>query len=81
VTIDAMGCQKEIAQAITDQGADYILALKENHQTLYDEVKLFVDDAKATDCAEIAHACVATVDGDHGRLETRTYWVTSAMEW
>jgi predicted transposase YbfD/YdcC len=81
VTIDAMGCQKEIAQAITDQGADYVLALKENHQTLYDDVKLFLDDAKATDFGEIAHACVATVDGDHGRIETRTYWVTSAIEW
>ena len=81
VTIDAMGCQKEIAQAITDQGADYVLALKENHQTLYDDVKLFLDDAKATDFVEIAHACVATVDGDHGRIETRTYWVTSAIEW
>ena len=81
VTIDAMGCQKEIAQAITDQGADYVLALKENHQTLYDDVKLFLDDAKATDFGESAHACVATVDGDHGRIETRTYWVTSAIEW
>lgn len=81
VTIDAMGCQKEIAQAITEQGADYVLALKENHQTLYDDVQLFLDDAKATDFAEMDHACVETVDGDHGRIETRTYWVTSAIEW
>lgn len=81
VTIDAMGCQKEIAQVITDQGADYVLALKENHQTLYDDVKLFLDDAKATDFAELDHACVETVDGDHGRIETRTYWVTSDIEW
>ena len=81
VTIDAMGCQKEIAQAIADQGADYVLALKENHQTLYDDVKLFLDDAKATGFAGIHHACAETVDGDHGRIETRTYWVTSDIQW
>ncbi|PON09801.1 hypothetical protein C2W62_53500, partial [Candidatus Entotheonella serta] len=39
VTIDAMGCQKEIAQVITEQGADYVVALKTNHSTLYDDVK------------------------------------------
>jgi predicted transposase YbfD/YdcC len=81
VTIDAMGCQKEIAQAIADQGADYVLALKENHQTLYDDVKLFLDDAKATGFTGMHHACAETVDGDHGRIETRTYWVTSDIEW
>src|SRR5262249_38082916 len=42
VTIDAMGCQKEIAQVITEQGADYVLALKKNHSTLYDDVTLFL---------------------------------------
>ncbi|PON09625.1 hypothetical protein C2W62_54505, partial [Candidatus Entotheonella serta] len=41
--IDAMGCQKEIAQVITEQGADYVVALKTNHSTLYDDVKLFLD--------------------------------------
>ena len=72
---------KEIAQAITEQGTDYVLALKENHHTLYDDVQLFLDDAKGTDFAEIAHACVGTVDGDHGRIETRTDGVTSDIEW
>jgi predicted transposase YbfD/YdcC len=70
VTMEAMGCQKEIAQAMTEQGAEYVLALKENHYTLYDDVALFWDDATATDCAAIAHACVVTVDGDHGRMDT-----------
>jgi predicted transposase YbfD/YdcC len=81
VTIDAMGCQKEIARAITAQGADYVLALKENHQTLYDDVKLFLDDAKTTAFSGIDHERIETVDGDHGRIETRTYWVTSAIDW
>jgi predicted transposase YbfD/YdcC len=81
VTIDAMGCQKEIAQVITDQGADYVLALKEHHPTLYEDVTLFFDDAQATGFAEVAHAYHETVDGDHGRIETRRYWITSQIEW
>ncbi len=81
VTIDAMGCQKEIAKAITDQGADYVLALKKNHRTLYEEVKLFLDDAQASEFAEIEHGYHETVDGEHGRLETRKYWITSAIDW
>src|SRR5262247_3542308 len=47
VTIDAMGCQKEIAKTITEQGAEYVLALKDNHPTLHSEVQLFFDDIKA----------------------------------
>jgi len=81
VTIDAMGCQKDIAQAITEQGADYVLALKENHKTLHDDVALFFEDAKATDFAGLDHERYETVDGDHGRIETRTYWITSDIEW
>ncbi len=81
VTIDAMGCQKEIAKTITDQGADYVLALKDNHPTLAEEVALFLNDARATGFADIAHAYHETVDGDHGRIETRRYWITSEIEW
>ena len=46
VTIDAMGCQREIAQKIIDKKADYILALKGNQGTLRDDVELFVDEQK-----------------------------------
>ena len=81
VTIDAMGCQKEIAKVITDREADYVLALKENHPTLSGDVTRFFDEAKATAFADIAHAYHETVDGDHGRIETRRYWITSAIEW
>ena len=80
VTIDAMGCQKEIAKTITAQGADYVLALKENHPTLSEEVTQFFDEAKATAFAEITYEYHETVDGDHGRIETRRYWITSAIE-
>lgn len=81
VTIDAMGCQKEIAKVITEQGADYVLALKKNHSHLYEDVTLFLDDARASDFAEIEHAYHETVDGDHGRIETRKYWITSDIDW
>jgi len=81
VTIDAMGCQKEIAKVITDREAEYVLALKENHPTLSGDVTRFFDEAKATAFADIAHAYHETVDGDHGRIETRRYWITSDIEW
>jgi predicted transposase YbfD/YdcC len=50
VTIDAMGCQRDIAQTIIDKNADYILALKGNQGTLKDDAKLFVDEQRAVDC-------------------------------
>ena len=81
VTIDAMGCQKEIAKTITAQEADYVLALKDNHPTLSAAVTLFLNDARDTGFADIEHAYHETVDGDHGRIETRRYWITSAIEW
>ena len=81
VTIDAMGCQKEIAKTITEQGADYVLALKDNHPTLSAAVTRFLNDARDTGFTDIAHAYHETVDGDHGRIETRRYWITSEIEW
>ena len=81
VTIDAMGCQKEIAKTITEQGADYVVALKDNHPTLSEAVTLFLNDARATGFAAIKHSYYETVDGDHGRIETRRYWLTSEIEW
>ena len=80
MTLEAMGCQQAIAPAMTEQGADDVLALKANHHTVYDEGTRCVAEANAPDVVEMAHAGVATVDGDHGRLATRTAWGTSAME-
>src|SRR4029453_10812533 len=81
VTIDAMGCQKEIAKTITEQGADYVLALKENPPTLCEAVALFLDGSRDKGFTGIAHAYHETIDGDHGRIETRRYWLTSEIEW
>ena len=81
VTIDAMGCQKEIAKTMTEQGADDVLALKDNHPTLSEAVTLLLNDARDTGFADIEHSYHETVDGDHGRIETRRYWITSEIEW
>jgi predicted transposase YbfD/YdcC len=81
VTIDAMGCQREIAQTIIDKKADYILALKGNQGTLKDDVKLFVDEQKAVDFRDAEVSRDKTVDGDHGRIETREITVIHDVEW
>ncbi len=81
VTIDAIGCQREIAQAIVNKKADYVLALKGNQGSLRDDVELFVNEQKATHFANTPVSQDTTVDGDHGRIETRTTTVIHDVEW
>src|SRR5437867_1187263 len=81
VTIDAMGCQKEIARTIVEQGADYVLALKSNQGLRHDEVALFFCWAQQRQFAKVPHAFHRTVDGEHGRIEERRYWLVSEMGW
>lgn len=81
VTIDAMGCQKSIAAGIIDKGADYVLALKGNQGTLHEDIKLFFQDANDTSFKDIRHDFHETIDGDHGRIETRRYWTVSDIDW
>ena len=75
VTLDAMGCQREIAQKIIDKKADTILALKGNQGTLRDDVELFAREQKAVAFKNTSVSRDTTVDGDHGRIETRTVTV------
>jgi predicted transposase YbfD/YdcC len=81
VTVDAMGCQKEIAQQIIDQGGNYVLALKGNHGTLEQEVQLFFEDARKIGFRDIPHSFSESVDGDHGRVETRRTWAVTDIDW
>jgi DDE_Tnp_1-associated/Transposase DDE domain len=69
VTIDAMGCQREIAQKIIDKKADYLLALKGNQGTLRDDVELFAHEQKAVAFKNTSVSQDTTVDGDHGRID------------
>jgi predicted transposase YbfD/YdcC len=76
VTTDALNCQRAIAQQIVDQGGDYALALKGNQGTLHDDVSRFLDDPACE-----ATTAKPTVDGDHGRIETRTASVSTDIAW
>lgn len=88
VTLDAMGCQKEIAKEIQEADADYVLALKGNQGQCYEEIKGYLDDAVARHHEKAAArknrvplAYTETVAKDHGRLETRRYWQSAELDW
>ena len=81
VTIDAMGCQRNIAKKVVDKGADYVLALKGNQGTLCEDVELFATEQKAAGFKHTKVSRHETVDGDHGRIETRTYTVIHDVAW
>ncbi len=81
ITIDAMGTQKKIAKTIIDKAGDYILALKENHKTIHDESVLFFDKMEEMKTQGYAFDEHTTVDGGHGRIETRRTVVTSDIDW
>ena len=77
VTIDAMGCQTEIAQTIVDADADYVLAVKKNQPTLYDGVSWFFLSKREEDFAGVRVSRHETYEKGHGREETRSYYVCS----
>jgi predicted transposase YbfD/YdcC len=81
VTIDAMGCQRDIAQKILDKKADYVLALKGNQGTLHEDVEVFAAEQKANEFKDTKVTRHETVDGDHGRIETRTYTAFHDVAW
>lgn len=81
ISIDAMGCQTKISSAIKTQNADYVLALKENHPQLYGDVKLYMDDIIQSGKKDLDYYFCKTIDADHGRIETRKYWITSNIDW
>ena len=95
VTIDAMGCQKKIAKEIIESDADYVLALKGNQETVHEEVKSFLDAAikgfeNGLKSGMTKPELIAlkqtmqqteTVDGDHGRIETRRYYQSQDLKW
>lgn len=89
VTVDALGTQKQIAKEITEADANYVMALKGNHEVVHDEVKTFLDATVAErearpvrpSTAAATLAVLETVDKDHGRLETRRYYQSAALDW
>jgi predicted transposase YbfD/YdcC len=81
VTIDAMGCQKEIAAKIVAKEADYVLALKGNQGTLRDDVVLFCNEQKACDFRDVVASQSRTIEKDHGRIETRICTAMAVPGW
>jgi predicted transposase YbfD/YdcC len=81
VTIDAMGCQREIAKQIIGQDADYVLALKENQGNLYGDVQDSFTQARASQLEQVAHDYAETMNQGHGRIEIRRHWVITDAEY
>jgi predicted transposase YbfD/YdcC len=92
VTVDAMGCQKNIAREIVEADADYVLALKGNQEKVHEEVKTFLDEvvrehksmaqSKAPASKAVASlGWTQTVEKDHGRIETRRYYQSAEIGW
>jgi len=81
VTIDAMGCQRDIAQKVLVKKADYVLPLNGNQGTLRADVDLFVAEQTANGFKDTTISRDETVDGDHGRIETRTTTVIHDVAW
>jgi predicted transposase YbfD/YdcC len=79
VTIDALGCQKEIARQIVEAGGDYVLAVKENQPALHAKVSQLLDEAILDNFEGMTHDTVQSNDDNHGRVETRRVWVTNEV--
>lgn len=80
VTVDALGCQRTIAEKIAERGADYMLALKGNQGQLYAAVQDLFEHAEETQFRRIAHDYHRTVNKGHGRIETRQCWTIAEAD-
>jgi predicted transposase YbfD/YdcC len=81
VTIDAMGTQTKIADKIIEKKADYVLALKGNQPNLHKDVIDFFEDAEKTGFDGLKIKSCMTTDKDHGRIETRKYFLVEDIDW
>ncbi len=77
ITIDAMGCQTEIAETILEKEGDYVLALKGNQGTLFEDVELLFDDLEESGYTAYSYDADRKVDKGHGRIEVRRCWTIS----
>jgi predicted transposase YbfD/YdcC len=81
VTIDAMGCQRDILAVIRAQKADCILALKDNQPTLHQKVKALMDEGILEGFASMEHGVWEQSEEGHGRREKRRVWVSTEVKW
>ncbi len=78
VTIDALGCQREIAERIRERGGDYVPAVKQNQPKLYKRVEEAINEALEGDTENLDEH--QTVEKGHGRQKTRTYAIVAALD-
>lgn len=81
ITTDAMGCQYRIGEQIVEEKADFVLALKGNQGEFHDDIKLFLDERLDKEFAGIEHSRHDSTEGEHGRIEQRSVWVTREIDW
>jgi len=80
ITIDAMGCQREIAQQIVDAQADYVLAVKDNQPKLHEAIQDFFDEHLEDDCRSITCRRFESHEKGHGRIDDRYYYLAKLPE-
>jgi len=80
ITIDAMGCQVDIADLIIENGGDYLFSLKGNQSNLHEDVILLFDDLEESGFTAFAYDHSKTIDKGHGRIEIRHCWTISDPE-
>jgi predicted transposase YbfD/YdcC len=80
ITIDAMGCQREIAKKIVDAKANYVLAVKDNQKKLHKEIRSFFDEHLEDDCRSIDCRRHETHEKGHGRQDSRFYYLAKLPE-
>jgi len=81
VTIDAMGCQRSVAEQIINRDGDYVLALKGNQKLMHEDVALFFTGAFEKDFKDTSYDTYETIEKGHGRIETRRYWISDKIDW
>jgi len=81
ITIDAAGCQRNIAKQIIDQGGDYVLALKGNQGNTHKETIAFFKIARKEKFKDVQHDYFEETNGGHGRVEVRRYWTLTDPDW
>lgn len=79
--VDALNTQKSIAGQIVKGGGDYLMAVKNNHPTLHDSIRLHLDEMILEQFSGIDHVYHESTEGGHGRIDTRRVWATSQIDW
>lgn len=81
ITIDAIGCQKDITEKIIDKKADYVIAVKGNQPALFKDIVDWFDFAEQNEFKDFICDSAKTLDKGHGRIEKRKYYITEDIEW